>query len=1211
MQHIIMQRSGGEIGDGSTNNNNNVQRQPISPEQVQNWICQLEQWTTTFYSSPNLSNSPLWIEAEQKLIQFQKINDPLELCTEIIKKTRNSLVLYQATMCLKNAVANDFKKFDLDDLFKLFQFLCEFLFAQALENEMSVNETVALICAMILKRIASERHSSMTAIAMIRQNSPRTDKQADQIAQVLATLCNHIKDPNENLSKRIASALIINSLLLECQMTNRSTLLGIRVWKHLNARRLIETHLKSITETCLATINWAFTSNLLNPANQTREVQILFHLVGILIQCIEYSLSFNSNDTGYASGGDRVLRVLQIRSLNMLPQVGEHEQRLKNLREWYDLVMTPSVVQFLFHLYSTVKSMIGCTPGWTWPDYLLKNCLNCLYYLSDVHNAVNIERDETYADFVGNLMLGAVKIMDSDLRGIDDSFQVACLITSISMHTSETKDSITGIKAEYFIPFIDAAQRFTCKVFALVASTTSSDEEEEEEKTVDALLDFWYHLFRNIEAEIRYSSTPKITPEGLKAYSRVIVENYISYHLHKPLGQMTPKTDREQLEVDLDFADEQDDNNIHAQQLVSFGMIARFDALHSAQILITLLATRVGHYEALLTQYIDTKPTPDGIQDWEFINDDIHWLLLFLQHYLTQTGYGETGFMCSEILAASLNYKADVQKTLKGFENCDYCSTEVDPIVRLMLITLKLCQIEIKVCQSGKVEWLSTQTNCTLTGLLSRFCLTYLFPKESEYSEISENMNYCFGQDSPTADKFIKFIIEHTCWVILRMNSNPQVLSKNFQFLIQVISVHPQVKEMLENAEEEVDVFKALSKQLKPDKLSAYHPELLKHVMKLFSKCGDTEEWDMLIGLFNTKWSTILNYIQNREHQNEMVSTKFQEFCDFAIAVCEACIEETSQQLFDNLLVPISKTLPAVLIEFKNFDNVFIKVFELLYYIVKQPMVNIVVWNSETAQEFYKNCNAIIDVYASIAISKTNRGHEEEDCQDIIGVLNFCHEVMKRDWGNNSSEAHDNVVKNAMEKMSVIIKPQYLQFPRLRTMYYRLLVYLVDEDERLVNLNESLLNTIVSSIILALESRFDKDVDQHVYTIIGIVCRSMYNEKGEEVYDRLRKAMLPVLPALFKWSIIQGACNLNTDSAETVAPAFFSLRCCYTDLYHSLVKDLIDKQEDPFVQTKVKQLFENLEAKVHKFTLNRSACREFNTLFVPFLAELHNYIAIR
>lgn len=1184
---------------------------------IQSWVDQLEQCTNIFYNNPTIQNQALWQEAQAKLVQFQKIHEPFELCTEIIKRSRNSLVLYQATMCLKNAVANDHRKFDNDDLFQLFQFLYEFLSMRSLEIEMSVNETTALICAMILKRIASERTRSLslsaaTMIVAQQQRQARTDKEADKITQVITTLCNHIKQPNENLSKKIASALMLNSLLLECQMTNRSTLLGIRVWKHLNARRFIETHLKLITEVCLGAIDWAFSSNLLSPINQSPETQILFYLTGSLIQCVEYALAFNSTDTGCASSGDRVLRVIQNRTINMLSQTSVHDQRVKLLREWCGLVMSPSVVQFLFNLYTTVKSMVNCTPGWDWPANILKNCLNCLYYLSDVYNSINIERDDSYAEFVGNLMLGSVKILTAEVQGIDDSFQIACLITSISMHTSETRDTITRIKAEYLVPFLDAAQKFTAKVFNQVATTSRVEIEEEEEKTVDALLDFWYHTLRNVEAEIRLAESqnqqPKITIEGLKNYSRYIVENYIACHLHKPLGQLVPKTNSE---VDIDQADEQDDNTIHAQQLVSFGLISRFDALHTAKLLIELLSTRLNHYESLLAQYFDKQYDPSEIKEWEYINDDFHWLLLMLQHYLTQTGYGEIGFMCNEILSTSVANEANVQKTIQGFEKCDYTSPEVDPIVRLIIIALKLCQIEMQICQTDKTMWISIQTNNTLTTLLSRFCLTYLYPKESDYSVISENMNYCFGQDSPTAKKFLEFVIERTCCIILCRKLDAQILKKNVQLLIQLLMFHTNVKCLIMGSEEGT-MTRMLIKQMKPENLTGFSSKAARSIIRLATRLfADDEDWNKLIDFFTTKWAFIMSSIQSRQHKSDMVSTKFLEFCDFAMGVCEASDDDTSEKLFEQLLVPIVKALPAVLLAFgDNFESVPIAVFELLYYIVKLPMVNITTWENDAAKSFYENCQAIIGTYAQIASKRKDRGAEEEDCEDIIEILKFNQEVVLRDWGNTWA-ACDSVVRYSIEKLNTIIKPEHLQFPRIRTIYYRLLVYLVDEDERLATLSDELLGTIVSSILIALQSQFDKDVDNNIYTIIGIVCRTIYLDSEKPISSRLAKFMMPVLPVLFNCIMNQGSFTINTETAELVAPALFSLRCCFPDVYKNLVNELIEKQTDEFAREKIKGLFEKLEMQIQRLTLNRSACREFNTLFVPFLAEVHNYITTK
>lgn len=1199
--------------------NNSMQliadRPPITSEYVQLWINQLEQWTNIFYNNPDSSN-PLWHEAQTKLVQFQKIHDPFELCSEIIKKSRSPLVLYQATLCLKNAVANEFKKFDMDELFKLFQFLYDFLCSQSLENAMSVNETAALICAIILKRIGGERHRILPAMVMITAQVQNSDKELDKISQVVTTLCSHIKEPNETLSKKMAATLMLCSLLQECQMTNRSSLLGIRVWKHLNARRLIETHLKTIIEVCLETINWAFSSNLLTPVNRTRETELLFHFVGCLIHCVEYSLSFNSNDSGVSTfAGDRVLRAIQGRTINSWSQAREQDERVKTLREWCELVMSPNVVQFLFTLYATVKSMINMAPDWDWPSKILKNCLNCLYFLSDIHNLINIERDNLYVEFVGNLMLGSVKLMDTEVYGLDDSYQIACLIASISMHTSDLRETITKIKAEHFIPFLDAAQRFTCKVFTHVASTTKVDEEEEEEKTVDALLDFWYHMLRNIETEIKlpYTVRPpkplKVTHDGMKAYSRVIVESYISCHLHKPLGQLVPKSDEGNQEVDLEHSDEQDDNTIHAQQLVSFGMIARFDALHTAKLLIELLSTRVGHFEALLAQLINTKQAPDGIKDWEYLNDDIHWLLLMLQHFLTQTGYGEIGFMCSEILNASVTYEANVQKTVQGFEKFDFSSPEVDPIVRLVIIVLKLCLIEMGICQSGNISCLSVQTNSTLTTLLSRFCLTYLYPKESDYPVISENMNYCFGQDAPTAEKFLKFVVEHTCCIILHMKSETNTVKKNVQLLIQLCTFHPHVIQVIKNAEDN-SMIKTFMQQIRLDNLTGFSSQVSKSIIKLTTRLFvEEDDWNKLIDFFIGKWSYIMSCIENQQHQSEMVMTKFLEFCDFAVGICETCDDETSELLFEKLLVPIVEALPPVLNAFGNFENVPIAIFELLYYIVKLPMVNLSTWESQAAKNFHENCKTVVDSYAQLATKKT-RGNDEEDCEDIIGVLNFCHEFMKRDWGHFAASC-DGVIKHTLEKISVLIRPEYLQFPRIRTTYYRLLVYLVDDDDRLANLSDILMNTLISSILLAIESKFDKDADSHTYTVISVVCRKIYNERGTPVSERLSKYMMPVLPALFKSTIGLGSFSLNTEAAELISPALFALRCCFLDLYHSLVKDLIDSTDDPFAQAKIKNLFENLESKAHKLTLNRSSCREFNALFVPFLAELHNYVTTR
>lgn len=1180
----------------------------LTEEQILNWINQLEQCTDVFYNKSSDQHPMLWKEAQSKLLQFQKLHEPFELCKEIIKRSRNQLVLYQTTLCLKNAVAGDTRKFGLDELLKLFQFLYEFMCSQALENDMSVNETTALIIAMIFKKISGEE----VDVIVERIFGVSRTQSASALEDKIVLLCSPIKDSSENISKRVASAMMLKSLLLECQLTNRSTLIGLHIWKHVTARRLIETNLKTITEACLETINWAFSSNLLNPFNQTRETQILFHLVKTLIHCIENTLSFHSTNH-YSFGEREIIRAIQGRTINTLSQACENDQRLKTLREWSDLVMSPNVVQLLFDLYATVKSMINCVPGWDWPSSVLKNCLNCLYYLSAIDNSVSIEKNEKYANFAGSLMMGAVKLMENGTQGVDDIYQIACLLTSISMHTSEIRDTITMIKAEHFIPFLDAAQRFTIKVFIHVASS-STEEEEEEEKTVDTLLDFWFHLLRNTEAEIRYCAAtnppqnPKISLDSMKGYARMITECYISCHLHRPLGQVVYDPN-EIKEFDMDQAEDQDDNNIHNLQLVTFGLIGRFDALHTAKLLIDLAATRLNRLEEILRQYINTDTSPESVDEWAIVNDDIHWLLLMMQHFLTQTGYGEIGFMCNEILSASIAYEANVDKTLQGFETCDYASNDVDPIVRLILIAVKLCQIEIGICQSGKVTWLSSQTNITLTTLLSRFCLTYLYPKESDYTVISENMNHCFGQDSPTAEKFLKFVIEHSCWIIIHLKADQQVSKKNFQFLIQLTSLHRSAKDILTDCDDNPvlqNFIEVIGLSMLTDKSS----NLSRHVVNLGFRLTMHDDLEEHKAILDKLWSILMKKVQNSEHQCQSAVNDFLMLVDMTIGCCEACDDETADRFLDEIILPIVKALPDLVRAFKNYESVHIAIFDLLYHVVKLPMVHIVTWDCLSAKTFYENCSRIIEAYAEVAVTK-DRKDDEDDFEDIISVLTFCNEVMKHDWGNSLASC-DAVVKFAMEQLGKIIEPRkHLQYPKIRSIYYRLLVYLVDEDERLANLSDRMLQIILESIVVGLESRYDKDVDSHIYTIISVICRSIYHEKGTPTSDRLAKYMEPVLPLLFEVSLNQGALTINNEAIEMMSPAIFALRCCFLDRYNAIVENIINKQEDPYIKNKVKVLFENFESRIRMLTLNRTACREFNSMFVPFMAELYSYVAIR
>lgn len=1186
--------------------------QAISDEYVDNTIRCLESWTSTFYTNAGRNHDIVaWKDAQSKLLQFQQLPDPLELCTRILEKSRNNLVLYQAAICLKNAIANEVRTFKIEQIQSLFEFLYEFLCARAIQNDSSINETISLTCAVILKRIAILGNCQSVS----SQNNQA--KEDDKVSKVIHSLCHNVTDPDKNLCVRLASALMLNSTLLECQMSNRSTALGVRVWKHLQARRMIEYHIKTITESALETINWAFSTNILsNPNLNDPNSRASYSLVATLIQCVEYCLSFNSAEVSIGSGGDRILRVIQSTSINMMSLTREGSDRLNSIKAWCELVMSQSVVQFLFTLYKTIKTMIDVVPDWC--RDVIKSTMNCLYYLSDIQNTVVINKDAKFVQYVDNLMIGIADLMTTEIKGIDDSYQIASLLVSISLFTSD-KEVLPKLNTDGFLKFVEASRDYTCKLLILVATTDKSDEEEEEERTVDALLDFWYNLFKNLEAEAKYAASfdppraPKLSSEVIKAQSRVIVERYISAHLHKPTGILECKI-RDSNDLDFDNASENEDNVLYAQQLTGFGLISRIDTVHSAKILIELFKNKVLQLEALLNQYIPTMHSPDGLLDWENVNDDLHWLLLLTQHFITQTGYGEVGYMCEEILQASIQQEADVNKTVQALETCDVNCSEADLIVQLVVITMKLCRLEMSLCTNGKISWMSTQTNHSLTTFLSKFCLTYQYPKEQDYNVMSQTLDACFGEDSVTAQKFLKFVIEHTCCIILSVRSDTRMISTNVQLFLQIMRYHP-LRKLLDDLSRESEIAKLFLSQMQPENLDGFAPEVAKSIMKLVARLFvEANDWNRLIDFFNRKWSFILTSIQTQQHQSELVSTKFLEFCDFCIGLCEISDENTAPTLLNELLVPIVKTLPQVMKAFANFDNTINSIFELLYNIVKYTMITINPHENVLITEFYTQSKEVVDVYSQIA-SKKVRKDDEESLEDIINLLQFLYEVMKRDWGNQFSSCEE-VIKFAIEKLSSIFKPEFLHYPKIRLIYYRLLLYLVDEEDRLIALSDVLLKTIADCLLLSFSMQFEKEVENNVLTIISIVCRVIYQEHtfslaNTQPESELSKYMAPCLPALFESTIKRGSYKAGGEGNESIGPAFFALRCCYLDMYHALFQDLIEKQDDAATKDKIKSMFTQMESKVSNLTLTRAGCREFSTHFVPFLNELQRYISFK
>ena len=111
---------------------------------------------------------------------------------------------------------------------------------------------------------------------------------------------------------------------------------------------------------------------------------------------------------------------------------------------------------------------------------------------------------------------------------------------------------------------------------------------------------------------------------------------------------------------------------------------------------------------------------------------------------------GETALIPSELVGLSIRSASttDIEATLRilaspaqlptDVPNCD----KADPLIRLLSNVLRLCETESQAIAANLGYLLSPEVSSSLMWLLRRFCLTYLMPNESFYSEVYD----CFSR---------------------------------------------------------------------------------------------------------------------------------------------------------------------------------------------------------------------------------------------------------------------------------------------------------------------------------------------------------------------------------------------------------------------------------------------------------------------------------
>ncbi|RXG62157.1 Exportin-4 [Armadillidium vulgare] len=731
------------------------------------------------------------------------------------------------------------------------------------------------------------------------------------------------------------------------------------------------------------------------------------------------------------------------------------------------------------------------------------NChaLNCLIQLASLNGTVLSNRPVRIKYLTQYLeclfsFLNNASIMDEEVLGISNIFRKLLLFFPPSI--------LSCLPEGMFQQLIDHLTALTCK-FAVGASREELMDQDDQlyMEAFEQMLQSWSSIL---------AENNSLQSEQIKRNAIAIFDTYLKCHLGPPNGTRHP--------VDVDEITDavQSDRLGYKDQLTLIGLCGREAPEHSISVLTKLLEEQITKLRLLLSQAASNSMTIADNAVMESLYEDIHWVLLTSGHVTTMDNEGETALIPSEVVSLCIKSapSVDMEATLNLLANPAQLpgdipnSCNADPVIRLMSDILRLCETESQALTANLGHLLSPEVSSSLMWFLRRFCLTFLLPNESYYSELSISLTSSFGRDSEGAVWTLNYLLK-TVEKNLRLRSSEPALVEDTVNLLVTMADSKERGILLMKSEGLMELVNLQHSETLGTLSSAAQRGLMQGLVMCAADIGDADAK-------NKYWNHVLDPVINqfrilvssetfpKQYHDEAVKRKVLYHIDNFVGVVQGCLISTAQCLFTRVIV-VLEDIVKILDIYHNY-----------------PIV------VESVMELFVECGRRMLCFLTPDFIDLAPNTPGEEPTEVVAGADVCL------FGLNI--------------IMPFISRDLLRLPTLCSQYFKMVTFIAEiYPSKICDLNEELLNNLLASIELGLTT-FAPDV--------GILSFDFLVVLGSHVHRHcpldapIREKLKPFLKLVLDLILCQQAeyqelvssllrCQSDPDTGQRLAEAFTQL----------------------------------------------------------------------
>lgn len=1114
---------------------------------------QLEDAARILLDSPNRVSSEQRHLAEGVFLNFRGSKHPIVTILHIINHSKVDYVIYQAASALKEALVRDWPKLPKPEITSLQNYLLNYVTTNK-SFPSYVKEQIFQVIGVIVKRSGIDGESDNKE--SILNN-----------VEVMIRSNDHVMQSN--------GCSILKMILNEYTNTGKSSSVGLAWEAHFQAKKSFEvSDLKRVFRFLI----WIFNEFEKCPLESQESLQLLTRFFGIMedILCWNFISS------------DLPRKVIEMSENEPMPP-------LRPGLSWREIFLDKNVINLFFKLHWKIRDN----------ENIVHHSINCLSQLASLHGTIFSSQQIRHNYLVGFLE-SLVKLTDNSVNNLLEHEVLGLANIMFKLLSSFPADVVNNVPQQLLETFVKSLTNVTCTyAYRAIGEQMNNNEDNYFFESLDLLLQVWNLLLSGVEERYRAQ---------YESAAVMIFEVYLQCHLSPPKGNRPQCADAAAEEEITDL--EEDDKTKYADELAMVGRIARYSVGHSLQLLVMIFEEKVDQ----LNTFLKNIQNGSNVNDVHNLYEDLHWLVLIAGHLLMDISEGEAPVIPTEVMRYSIKIQtpSTVEASVRSLNVTQPCSLDSvvlgdsDPVVRLIAAVFRLGELQKCALTAKYTSVLSPEVSSTLMWFLHRWALTYLFPVETLYAEISLSLNVAFGTDSPSALWCLNFVMELISNVLTEWAGESQVVLETCNLLVAMA----EGKERAKKVGKSTGLWNIVHKQAL-NNFTLSHPKANQSLVKALVKAG-TADSDMkaveqccleVLKPLETKFRTVIlqeNFCRN--FHDAGVQKQITQTIDCFIGVIQGCDVHNSQYLF-TFLLPLMNELIPLLNLYRNYQEVVVPILECYCEFTKVLLCYL---DRQQSKAFYESCLQMMQAYAKINMAKRNlvASAEEEQYEDLLILMNILVNLLSKDFLDIDDAAEagvsaPDVILFALNILMPLMNDELLRYPQLCCQYYKMITNVCEMyPEKICQLPEGLFKSVIASFHLGL-TRYGTGIVQLCLTSISVTGNHISKARLRD--SLYYEGVKPFLRVVFEMFLIQ---DFPRTCLTAGSSALFSLICCYQDQFQEVVQELLHKQTSKENQDRLYLAVQNLMDGT-QFADDRTSRLKFREKFENFLVEVRSFLLVK